>query len=653
MKMAKAESSLRSEPQFFVNQKKGELKELTKLLGQYHLEKDIGKQRQTIKKVIACMTLGIDVSQLFAEMVKASKTSDAIVKKMVYLYLVNYSENSQECVILAINTFLADCRDSDFKVRALALRTLSSLKFSDAIPYTERAVKEGLKDVHPYVRKTACIACIKLHKDSLASASNGEYIEELYKLIKDADPQVSINAFIALDEILESEGGIAITRKLVVHLLNRLKEYPEWAQSLVINLLARYEPKEKERIDILNILEDKLLHADAGVILAAIKVFMKYTKDDSRLNMQVMQRLQAPLITLMTAGETAGNREITYVVLQHILLIVSKYGKGESNYHLFKNDHKHFFCKTEEQSYIKDVKIEIMSYIACDLNMRDIINELSEYATDVDPDFAKKSISCMGKIALRNPKMAKAIADNLLRFFKYRIEHISSECITVFSILLRKYPSLADTLIPLVPSLHPLLVKTEAKCALIWVMGEFGERIAEAPYVLEYYAGAEMSEVQVLHSLLNAVLKLFFKRPRECQVILGKLLKQLILHSDNSDLRDRATMYYNLLASNVEAAKEILMGKEKEQPITNFWEDEVAEDKAKIEKEFNTFSVIYNEPQEKFLKKDLVLEAYQQERQEELKQSKTKENAKEEREDLLTPENKTHPAPNNKDLLVS
>ena len=48
-------------------------------------------------------------------------------------------------------------------------------------------------------------------------------IDSLYALIKDTDPLVITNAIQALNEILQEEGGIAISTKMVVYLLNRIK----------------------------------------------------------------------------------------------------------------------------------------------------------------------------------------------------------------------------------------------------------------------------------------------------------------------------------------------------------------------------------------------------------------------------------------------
>ena len=55
------------------------------------MEKDVNRKRDIIKKVIAYMTLGIDVSRLFTEMIMAIETKDIVVKKMVYHYLSNYA----------------------------------------------------------------------------------------------------------------------------------------------------------------------------------------------------------------------------------------------------------------------------------------------------------------------------------------------------------------------------------------------------------------------------------------------------------------------------------------------------------------------------------------------------------------------------------
>lgn len=62
-------------------------------------------RKEAVKKVIASMTIGKDVSSLFPDVLKNIQTDDIELKKLVYLYLMNYAKSQPELVVLAINTF--------------------------------------------------------------------------------------------------------------------------------------------------------------------------------------------------------------------------------------------------------------------------------------------------------------------------------------------------------------------------------------------------------------------------------------------------------------------------------------------------------------------------------------------------------------------
>lgn len=70
-------------------------------------------RKEAVKKVIASMTLGKDVSSLFPDVLKNVSTEDMEMKKLVYLYLMNYATSQPELVVLAINTF---CKVYPFSV---------------------------------------------------------------------------------------------------------------------------------------------------------------------------------------------------------------------------------------------------------------------------------------------------------------------------------------------------------------------------------------------------------------------------------------------------------------------------------------------------------------------------------------------------------
>lgn len=69
------------------------------------------------------MTVGKDVSGLFPDVLKNMQTEDIELKKLVYLYLMNYAKTQPELVILAVNTFV--------KVTSLKVLVLVYLQFSD------------------------------------------------------------------------------------------------------------------------------------------------------------------------------------------------------------------------------------------------------------------------------------------------------------------------------------------------------------------------------------------------------------------------------------------------------------------------------------------------------------------------------------------
>ena len=67
--------------------------------------KSIATKQKAIRKIIGAMTLGKDVSVLFPYIVKNMETPDLKLKKLIYLYIINYARIHTELAILATNTF--------------------------------------------------------------------------------------------------------------------------------------------------------------------------------------------------------------------------------------------------------------------------------------------------------------------------------------------------------------------------------------------------------------------------------------------------------------------------------------------------------------------------------------------------------------------
>ena len=583
-------------PKFFVDHKKGEVVELLKLLTNPSTEHNPQKKKDVVKRVIAYMTLGVDVSKLFYEMVKVSITDDIVMKKMVFLYIVNYAHQVEQGAFLAINTFLRDMKDPNPKVRGLALRMLCSIKFKGVYEYFANALYDSLKDAHPYVRKTAVTALLKVYHLNPKLITDKD-IDLLYEMIGDKDPLVVMNVLFVLGEILKKEGGIVLSNKMVNHLLNIFNQLNEWGQVSVLQLLSKFTPKDQQQMfDIMNILEEYLKTSSGAIVLGVTKVFINFTKDNEVLYPQVIKRLRDPLVTLLSSCAIQNTPEIQYSILCHIYFLILKGGRET-----FSELYKRFYAEYEEPLYIKKIKLKILVQIANDNSYYDILSEFEEYANEKSSTFGKYSIRKIGELALRVDSSLQAVIDILKKLLSQQVDYIVSESFCVLRDLMRKYPALINEFLHLIESSIQILSNDpRGLSALIFILGEFGQKIENSSYILEYLSKLEIHSSEFAYSLLLAGCKLFFKSPGEMQPILGKIFELILNNYKDVDLRDRVYYYYNLMKKDINLAEYIICG----QPnVVDYYYSEFDDDYIdQIFAEFNSLSIIYRKPEEKFIK---------------------------------------------------
>jgi AP-1 complex subunit beta-1 len=94
------------------------------------------------------------------------------VRKLVYLYLINYAKTQPDLAIMAVNGFVKDCGDPNPLIRALAVRTMGCIRVEQISEYLCEPLRRALKDTDPYVRKTAAICVAKLYEISPDLVSN-------------------------------------------------------------------------------------------------------------------------------------------------------------------------------------------------------------------------------------------------------------------------------------------------------------------------------------------------------------------------------------------------------------------------------------------------------------------------------------------------
>jgi AP-1 complex subunit beta-1 len=126
--------------------KRGEIHELKEELN--HQSKE--KKKEALKKVIQAMTVGSDVSSLFPDVVNCMQTASLDLKKLVYLYVINYAKAQPELAILAINSFRKDVNDQHNPLlRALAVRTMGCIRLEQMTEYLLEPCRKSCKDPDP------------------------------------------------------------------------------------------------------------------------------------------------------------------------------------------------------------------------------------------------------------------------------------------------------------------------------------------------------------------------------------------------------------------------------------------------------------------------------------------------------------------------
>jgi len=146
------------------------------------------------------------------------------------------------------------------------------------------------------------------------------------------------------------------------------------------------------------------------------------------------------------------------------------------------------------------------------------------------------------------------------------------------------------------------------KASIIYLIGECGEIIQEAPYALEKLIDGydDLKDVTVKHQLLNATLKLFFLRPPEVQRMLGRLLHKATDDVSSQDLHDRALLYYRLLRSGADPKSVLAPVVQTNHNLGGrvFTEDDDAQLRAELMEEFNTLATIYGKASVNFIRPD-------------------------------------------------
>lgn len=555
------------------------------------------------------MTLGIDVSRLFTEMMLAIETRDLVIKKMVYLYLCNYAYSHPELAQMCTNTLQKDCGNEDPMVRGLALRSLCSLNLPQMVEYISEPLRKALQDHHAYVRKTGVMGILKLYYLDRDSFEECNFTDILYDMLRDVDPMVVANCIRVLDEVMAKteNGGMAINRAIMLHLLNRIHEFSEFDLVCVLELVPRYIPANAEEgFQIMNLLDPVLRTSASAAVLATIQAFLSLAdstgstpEEVQEIKTQVVSRIKAPLITLVASGSS----ELEFVLLKHVAALVELCPGS------FDDEYRQLYIRFNEPTSVEYLKVQILPMIANPDTAPDIVAELAELVNDNNLHLSRLAIRSMAKIACRNtggPGAAESIAQRMVEFMDLNIQHVQSEAATGLTLMVRKHPELKAVCSMSLARTLRYVQEASGKASIIWLLGECCDILQDAPYALEKLIDSydTINDIRIKQNLLNATMKMFFARPPEVQRMLGRLLLKVTDDVSSQDLHDRGLMYYRLLKSGADPKSVLSQVVQTNSVISGrsvFTEEEDEQLRRELMLEFNSLATIYGQTSINFI----------------------------------------------------
>ncbi|TYG73116.1 hypothetical protein ES288_D04G074600v1 [Gossypium darwinii] len=502
---------------------------------------------EALKRLLALIAQGLDVSNLFPQVVKNVASQSLELKKLVYLYLLHYAEKHPNEALLPINCFQKDLGDPNPLVRAWALRTMAGIRLHVIAPLVLVAVNRCARDPTVYVRKCAANALPKLH--DLRLEEQKSTIEEViarHRLVKESimsslqctdnfhsEKDVSDDDFRLAKE---SNHSGACDSEFVNMVSRCYIEGPDeyFSRSSYANRVpfelndAQFTSgKSNEDVKILLYSTSPLLRSNnSAVVLAAACVHsIMAPKED-------VKRIIKPLLFILRSSNVSK-----YVVLCNIQV----FAKAMPS--LFAPYHEDFFVYSSDSYQVKALKLEILSSIATDSSISSIFKEFQDYIRDPDRRFAAATVAAIGICARQLPKMAHICVDGLLTLTRQELltkdlgsryqeaDVLVQAIISIKSIIKQDPPIHEKVIIQLVRSLDSIKVPS-VRAMIIWMVGEYSSLEEIIPRMLTTVLSGATGEG------LSTFKKVF------------RYLVELAECDSNYDVRDRACFLKKLLSYN-------------------------------------------------------------------------------------------------------
>lgn len=530
----------------------------------------------------------------FSSVVKNVASPNLEIKKLVYIYLIHHAEQEPDLALLSINTIQKSLSDTNPQVRAMALKTMSGIRVPVISQIVSLAIKKGVADMSPYVRKAAALAIPKCYR--LDPSLAPQLIELLSTLLGDKQYYVAGAAVASYLEICPDR--IDLIHPHYRGLVKKIVDMDEWSQLATLRLMSYYarrcfprkdrpakdsEPEETKEDDFYGESNSKqdtrttVVDPDLGMLLNSIKPLLQSRNSGvviavTRCYVDVgtpeyVKLAIGPLVALLR-----GAQDIQQVALYNIVAVCLMRPTDFVKYA------SHFLVRATDPAPVWELKLEVLTIIFphSPVHVKSLVlKELEHFSQGSNKALVREAVRAIGRCAQSDATTAPRCLRLLLGQITSLDGTLAAESLTVIRHLIQQDADAhAGTVVRLAKNLDSA-TDPQARATIIWLVGEFSGLNGEdniAPDVLrillkEFTNESEAAKRQIL--LLAAKVYLHHMnrktetgkektaeedQPQEMDMDnhpIGRLWDYALLlvrYDTSYDLRDRARMYRALLA---------------------------------------------------------------------------------------------------------
>ncbi|KAL5596734.1 hypothetical protein BROUX41_006574 [Berkeleyomyces rouxiae] len=457
-----------------------------------------------LRRVLEMMYRNQQTLSFFSSIVKNVASPNIEIKKLVYIYTVHHAEQDPDVALLSINTIQKSLSDSNPQVRALALKTMSGIRVPVISQIVTLAIKKGVADMSPFVRRAAALAipkCYRLNPSQLPSL-----LEYLSVLLADKY-YVAGAAVMAFLEICPER--IDLIHKHYRSLVRKIIDMDDWSQIATTRMLTFYSrkcfPRKTRRVQkksakmssytsndlqefygevdseetahdqdgdseevvldkdlelLLNSIKPLLHSRSSGVIIAVTRCFVDVGTPE-----YVSQSI-GPLVSLLRSSA-----DIQQIAMYNIVSVCLTRPQDFVRYS------SHFLVRAIDPVPVWELKLEVLTLIfphSPTQTKRLILNELEHFARGTSNKILQReAVRAIGRCAQSDSQTASRCLRLLLGQITSLDGTLASESLTVIRHLIQQDPEgHTNTVIRLAKNLDSA-TEPQARATIIWLVGEF------------------------------------------------------------------------------------------------------------------------------------------------------------------------------------